>query len=194
MKKHVLSMVLVCAVAGSHGAAQSPATRESEIKVEHLPAQTALIRTVRGGYDQHPAVIGDLMAYAGRLYAGQFTVGDSVFGVYATDPDAVVSPADLTWEIGMVLTVAPESARTPDAPYVLTSLPATDAAVLDSDMANTAIDGLSMSRWMLENGYVQMAPTRMAYIATDGNPQHMRTRIMIPVRKRPSGLILPPRR
>jgi hypothetical protein len=194
MNKHVLSIVLVCAVSGNHGAAQTPATRESEIKIEHLPALTALIRTVRGGYDQHPAVIGDLMAYAGRLYSGQFEVGNSVFGVYATDPDAVVSPADLTWEIGMVLTVAPASARNPDAPYELQTLPATDAAVLDSDMARTAIDGLSMSRWMLENGYVQMAPTRMAYVATDGNPDHMRTRIMIPVRKRPSGLMLPPRR
>jgi hypothetical protein len=194
MKKHVLSLVLVCAASGSHGVAQTPATRESEIKIERLPAQTALIRTVRGGYDQHPAVIGDLMAYAGRLYRGQFNVGHSVFGVYATDPDAVASPADLTWEIGMVLTVAPASVRTPDAPYELTTLPATDAAVLDSDMAHTAIDGLSMSRWMLENGYVQMAPTRMAYVATDGNPDHMRTRIMIPVRKRPSGLVLPRRR
>ena len=65
--------------------------------------------------------------------------------------------------------------------------------MLDSDVRHTALDGLAMLRWLLENGYVQVAPTRMAYSGGGGDPQEVRTRIIIPVVKRPSGLKLPPR-
>jgi hypothetical protein len=76
------------------------------------------------------------------------------------------------------------------APFQLKTLPSTMAVVLESAAAEVPTDGLALGVWVSENGYVQIAPTRMEYISTDGQPSSMRTRIIIPIRKRASGLSL----
>ena len=125
--------------------------------------------------------------------AGYIGVGDC-FGIYPMDPDAVASPAALRWRVGVRVSAKPgQRLQAPKPPYKLERLPATQAAVLETRVDTAATDGLALLRWMPENGYVQTGPTRMEYLAHDGNPLLIPARIIVPIKKRPSGLLLPPR-
>jgi hypothetical protein len=84
----------------------------------------------------------------------------------------------------------------PAAPYRVTRLPAVRAATLKSDVMHSEFDGMSIYRWMLENGYVQSAPTRMESLTPGhtGDPREIPVRIIIPVIERKSGVKLPANR
>jgi hypothetical protein len=176
-------------------------TREAEIRVQHVAAQTVMYRTVHGDYSQHARVCAQTVSYATKKYPDNYRGAGAYFGVYPVDPESLPTTASLQWEVGVTLgpskpgeTLTVKALRQPESPYRLTVWPETDAAVLESDVRHTAFDGLSMYRWLLENGYVQTAPTRMEFLTTAQDPMDIRTRILIPVVQRRSGLKLPPGR
>ena len=78
----------------------------------------------------------------------------------------------------------------PQAPFKLKQLPEITAAVLESDIVHTPKDGLALNVWVIENGYVQIAPVRMEYALNTADPTKATTRIIVPVIKRKSGLSL----
>jgi hypothetical protein len=80
--------------------------------------------------------------------------------------------------------------KQPQSPYGLKILPKTNAAVVDSTVSAAAQDGLAMFPWMATNGYVQVGATRMEYLSHEGPPSEMRVTIIVPVKRRPSGLRL----
>jgi hypothetical protein len=65
--------------------------------------------------------------------------------------------------------------------------------VIDSSIADAPRDGLSMFQWMAQNGYAPAGPTRMEYLPPYGpHFESVRTRIIVPVVKRASGITVPP--
>jgi len=180
------------------------------IQVRTVGGSVVLYRDVIGSYDQHPTVFNELMNYAHSMYgiSGQF------FGIYPIDPDAVQGNA-LKWQVGIRVTPekpgtsAPESdpskqefpspellkrtldsLQTPASPYKLMILDQTEVATIDSTIARAAQDGLSIGPWLARNGYVQIGPTRMEYLSYQGPPGDIKVRILVPIKKRPSGLKL----
>ncbi|MGD0941460.1 MAG: hypothetical protein ABR905_17310 [Terracidiphilus sp.] len=180
------------------------------IQVRAMAGSVILYRDVSGSYEQHPTVFNELMSYAGKSYraTGPF------FGIYPIDPDAVKGTA-LTWQVGIRVTsgepgfpnAAPEpnitevpnserlrqtlaSLHTPESPYKLAVLDEGEVAVIESTVGRAAADGLSVSPWMANNGYVQVGPTRMEYLSYSGPSEAIKVRILVPVKKRPSGLKL----
>ena len=47
-----------------------------------------------------------------------------------------------------------------------------------------------MFRWIIEHGFVQIAPTRMQYLTHKGDSMKIKTRIIVPIKRRNSGLSL----
>jgi len=90
-----------------------------------------------------------------------------------------------------LLDEALQKMKAPIAPYQLKILPETTAATVKSTIGQAGKDGLAMFPWMAENGYVQIAPTRMEYLSQVGPPASIPTLIIVPVEKRRSGLKLP---
>jgi hypothetical protein len=151
---------------------------EPRVSVAAVPSAIVLYREVTGPYDQHPEVFADLMRYVGANYRA---VG-ACFGVYPQDPDSVQAK-QLHWEVGVrvvpgkplrhgnnlpieklpvwsdrKLEGALQKMKHPHSPYRLKLQAKTNAAVVDSTVANAAQDGLAMFPWMAKNGYVQIAP------------------------------------
>lgn len=181
-----------------------------KVEVSRISSAIVMSREVTGPYSQHPVVFEQLMQYVGKNYRA---VG-ACFGIYPSDPDAVKA-ADLRWEIGVrVLPGEPlgygknlpaeqlpemsdarlrktlRRMKQPDAPYKLKILASTTAAIVDSTVARAAQDGLAMIPWAQKNGYVQTGPTRMEYLSHEGPPSEIRVKIIVPVKKRASGLRL----
>lgn len=147
-----------------------------------------LVRDVAGDYGQHPQVFLDLMAVRDAHYV---SAGDC-FGIYPMDPDAVDAPAALRWRAGVRVDArGGGQLRAPKAPYRLERLAPVEAAVIETSVKDAAIDGLAILRWLPENGYVQVGPTRMEYRTREGNPMLIPARIVVPIKKRKSGLLLP---
>lgn len=176
--------------------AQSPTERiqpppEARVRILQVSGGSALLRNVTGDYSQHPAVFAELFRVRDRQY---LPVGDC-FGIYPIDPDTVESSGSLAWQIG-VRVVSKDSARLakPPAPYRIAQLPDVEAAVLETTVQNAAVDGLSILRWLPEHGYVQSGPTRMEYLTHEGSPMLIPARIIVPIKKRKTGLVLPPTR
>lgn len=148
-----------------------------------------LVRDVVGDYSQHPKVFLEMMTVRDANYVA---AGDC-FGIYPTDPDTVESTTTLRWRVGVRVEARDGGQlRAPRAPYKLERLAATEAAILETTVKDAALDGLAMLRWLPENGYVQNGPTRMEYHTHDGNPTLIPARIVVPIKKRKSGLLLPP--
>ena len=172
------------------GALQTGRARpEQRVQVRTMPGGMMLVRDVVGDYSQHPKIFLEMMAVRDTNYVA---VGDC-FGIYPTDPDTLESTATLRWRVGV--RVAPEDAgqlKSPKAPYRLERLAAVEAAVLETNVKDAAIDGLAILRWLPENGYVQIGHTRMEYHTHEGNPMLIPARIVVPIKKRSSGLRLPP--
>lgn len=191
MRNFVLLCALfsMCADLGLVPERAHRSTSEDLTRVEHIPAKRVLYREIVGSYQQHPQVFAEIMSYADKRYS---RVG-ACFGVYPTDPDTVRDQSQLHWFVGVG--VGPHSGAAkisaPDKPYRFEDMPAIDAAVIETDVERAGIDGLSMIRWMLENGYVQVGPTRMEYLSHEGDPTKIKTRIIVPIVKRSSGLKLP---
>ncbi|HSS18880.1 MAG TPA: hypothetical protein VLL54_02290 [Pyrinomonadaceae bacterium] len=181
------------------------------VSVQKLPASWALVRDVQGSYEQHPDVFQEMMKYVGA----NFRAVGFCFGIYPNDPDDL-KRGILRWQVGVrvisgkplgfgnqmpMTALSARSARQlqrekgrlkqPAAPYRLILIESTEAAVLETSVEETPRDGLSMFRWMAENGYVQVAPTRMEYLSHEGPPNKIPTRIIVPVLKRASGLSVP---
>lgn len=219
----LVAAVLPVAAQDQHLFGQQPVLRdktlESEIRIEEIPATVVMIRDFRGHYKEHVRVFTDLIEYARRYVRlprvappelGNLVAGSCV-GIYPMDPDTVINPANLRFQAAIYLEkelvgngngngqprpeAIPERlpTRRPAAPYRLTRLPATKAAVLKSDVMHSEFDGMSMYRWMLENGYVQTAPTRMESLTPGhtSDPRQIPVRIVIPVTERKSGVKLP---
>ena len=117
-----------------------------------------LVRDIVGDYSQHPKVFVEMMTVRDANYVA---AGDC-FGIYPMDPDAVESSTSLRWRIGVRVDAKDGGQlKAPRAPYKLERLPAFEAAVLETNVRDAAVDGLAMLRWLPENGYVQNGPTRM---------------------------------
>lgn len=200
----------VIAIGQTPTAAPESSTTIPTVRVEEVAPAIILYQDVRGDYSKHPEVFLNMMNYVGARYRA---VG-ACFGIYPVDPDAA-KRGELTWQVGVRVTsgaplgfgknipveqVKPASVsqlqrmmkqlKVPDAPYHLQIMPASLAGVVESTIATAASDGLYMFKWMAENGYVQIAPTRMEYLSHDGPPSQIPTRIIVPVKKRESGLKL----
>jgi hypothetical protein len=182
-------LLLTATLCGLAVHAQQPARADARVRIEQISGGTILVRDVTGDYSQHPQVFQALMSVRDKQYVG---VGDC-FGVYPVDPDAVASPQDLKWRVGV--RVRPPTAAaplaTPVAPYKLESMPDVEAAVLETNVKNAGVDGLAITRWILEHGYVQVGPTRMEYLSHVGELMLIPTKIIVPVRKRSRALVLP---
>jgi hypothetical protein len=187
--RHTICFAL-CAVLSAHGLAQGTQRPDDRIHLEHITGGTALMRDVAGDYAQHPQVFAELLTLRDRL----FTPVGACFGIYPDDPDVVETKSQLKWQIGV--RVEPKQAGAslakPPVPWRLSKLPDVEAAVIETDVQTAGLDGLAMSRWMAEHGYAQLAPTRIEYLSHEGNPMLLPVRIIVPVIKRRSGLVLPP--
>jgi hypothetical protein len=188
--------------------AQARASNAPAIQVRAAPGSVILYRDVSGSYDQHPTVFNELMQYARRTYriSGQF------FGIYPVDPDAAQGDA-LKWQVGIRVTPGDpgtsasepipdgqdfpsaealkrtlNSLHAPTLPYKLMILDQSEVATVDSTVAHAAQDGLSITPWLALNGYVQIGPTRMEYLSYQGPPEEIKVRILVPVKRRASGL------
>lgn len=182
-------LVLALAVVPWSSLQQGRARPEQRVQVQVIPGGTMLVRDIVGDYSQHARVFLELMAVRDANYVA---AGDC-FGIYPIDPDAVESPSDLKWRVGIrVDAKGGGQLRAPRAPYKLERLAAVEAAVLETNLKDAAVDGLAISRWLPENGYVQTGPTRMEYHVYDGGPMLIPARIVVPIKKRRSGLSLPP--
>jgi hypothetical protein len=94
----------------------------------------------------------------------------------------------------------------PASGYEVTTLPATLAAVMFSTVGRAPVDGLKFFGWMADNGYVQVAATRMVYYTKPGNavaPAEMlnaskelinseETKIIVPIAPRGRQIALKP--
>lgn len=100
-------------------------------------------------------------------------------GIYPTDPD-VVPEGELQWQVA-----APVSASVRvQAPYVLSVLPSTESVSLGSSVGDSHHDGLFMKNWVIDNGFVQIAATRMLFHDLDNpNPLAVKTTIVFPVKR-----------
>ena len=171
------------------------AERQAQIEIDSIPALVVVSQTVTGPYSQHPKVFSEM----GRYITANYSWLAYCIGIYPDDPDVVASDA-LTWQVvfpvsspGLefsdpydVLEILPK----PAAGYELRVLPATAAAVLVTNVKEAATDGLALIDWIVRNGYVQIAPTRMEFLADAEVPEMVPTRIVIPVVERTSGLRL----
>jgi hypothetical protein len=208
---HVFILNLILCLSLPCVAQEGPERAEPpKVSVSTIPSAIILYREVTGPYNQHPEVFAELMKYVETNYRA---VG-ACFGIYPQDPDAVKAK-ELHWEIGVrvvpgiplgygnnlpieQLTVRSDrqwqqtlrKMRQPESPYGLKVLPKTDAAVVDSTVSAAAQDGLAMFPWMATNGYVQVGATRMEYLSHEGPPSEMKVTIIVPVKRRPSGLRL----
>jgi hypothetical protein len=181
------------AIAAPQSAAPSQSA-DTVVRIERIAAKPVLIRTVTGPYSKHPEAFTEFMRFAESKY---LTVG-RCFGIYPTDPDAI--KGDPTWMIGVEVSVGSpghveavgrtgsspaETLRrlaTPKSPgYRLRELPAVQVATLHSTVARSASDGLRLVKWLADNGYAQVGPTRMEYLSHDGPPNSLPTRIVVPV-------------
>lgn len=181
------------------------------VYVQSIPASWAVVRDVQGGYEMHPQVFEEMMKYVGA----NFRAVGACFGIYPMDPDAV-KRGTLRWQVGVRVTPGKplgfgnqvsmdrfstrstqqlqrdrRQLKEPAAPYRLLLIESVEAAVVETSVAEAPRDGLSMFRWMAENGYVQAGPTRMEYLSHEGPPTRIGTRIIVPVQKRTSGLSVP---
>jgi hypothetical protein len=181
------------------------------VHIEKIPSSWALVREVQGGYEKHTEVFQEMMRYVGE----NFRAVGFCFGIYPTDPDAVKQGTQ-RWKVGVRVTTGKplgygnsvsmriltahstgqlqrqrKQLKAAQAPYRLELIEPTETAILESSVGEAPKDGLSMFAWMAENGYVQIAPTRMEYMSHDGPPNKIPTRIVVPVKKRPSGLAIP---
>lgn len=165
-----------------------------------------ICREVAGPYDLSPKYFAQLSKYADERYRA----AGGLLGMYPVDPDAVSSPDQLKWFVAQqVIEGAPlglgssampqrhsplETARirkqlqSPQGPYKLSIIPEQTVAVIRSTIGRAVSDGLSMFPWMARNGYVQIAPTRMEFLATKGKVATIPVRIIVPIKKRPSHL------
>jgi GyrI-like small molecule binding domain len=202
--------ILLLSLGGVESGQQPDGAVPPKVEVSRIPSAIVIYREVTGPYSQHPVVFDQLMQYVGKNYRA---VG-ACFGIYPKDPDAV-EVSELRWEIGV--RVVPGEAlgygknlpieelpnvsdarlrqtlrrmKQPEAPYKLKILEGTTAAVVDSTVARAPQDGLAMIPWAPQNGYVQTGPTRMEYLSHEGTPTEMRVKIIVPVKKRESGLKL----
>jgi hypothetical protein len=74
------------------------------------------------------------------------------------------------------------------APFQIKQLPEITALVMESTVKTSPVDGMAMFKWMLDNGYVQVGATRMEIGLGTERLGDTVTKIIIPVKKRMSGL------
>ena len=179
------------------------------VKQEKLPATNVLSLAFSGNYQKHPEAYGQLNEYANKNYA--FTGG--IIGIYPQDPDLVSDESQLKWEITLrvlpgkagtvnystanqkdpfeinipqdVLSAPLSKLKTPEKPYVLKTLPETDAVTLVSDVAHIGQDGLAINAWIDLNNYVQIGTTRTEFGSANQKSQLLiPVKIIVPVKKR----------
>jgi hypothetical protein len=203
----ILLLLAICTPAWGQDHVETRTATGKEVRVQATPATWAVIRDVTGPYNKHPEVFQEMMKYVGENYRAL----GACFGIYPVDPDAT-KESTLVWQVGVRVTPGKplgfgqsipldqkaisavhlkqdrKRLKAPTSPYRLVVMPEATAAMIESTVAETPKDGLSMFRWMAENGYVQVAATRMEYLSHEGPPEEIRTRILVPVAKRKSGL------
>jgi hypothetical protein len=204
----LVSLALLASMSIVATSARAPSdTRAGPTVVVAREAPMVIIcRNVSGVYSLSATYFGQLSKYTDAHYrvAGPF------FGMYPVDPDAVSSPRELKWSVAQQVIEgsaldsgssapprhysASEAAAVlrglPPAktPYKLLIIPEQTVAWIHSTIGKAGRDGLSMFPWMAHNGYVQVGPTRMEFLATNGNPNAIPVRIIVPIKRRPSCL------
>jgi|SRR5580704_1365135 hypothetical protein len=198
-----LSVFLVVGLRSSSAAQEKQEVARPNVKIATITGAIVVSGEVTGPYSQHLVVFQQLMEYVGKSYAA---VG-ACFGVYPRDPDAVEGK-DLKWQVGVrvmpgkplgygnslpieempVMSAAKlrhtiRVMKRAEVPYELRMMPATTAAIIESNVGNAAHDGLDMIPWMARNGYVQTAPTRLEHLSCEGPVSDMTVRIIIPMKE-----------
>jgi hypothetical protein len=181
---------------------------DTRVKQEKIPATNVLSLAFSGNYQKHPEAYGQLSEYANKNYA--YTGG--IIGIYPQDPDLVSDEAQLNWEITLrvlpgkagavnystanpkdpfetnipqdVLSAPLSKLKIPEKPYILKTLPATDAVTLVSDVAHIGQDGLAINAWIDLNNFVQNGTTRTEFGSANQKSQLIPVKIIVPVKKR----------
>lgn len=181
------------------------------IKFEEQQSSNFLYAEYNGNYNQHPTAIPELMGYAFKNYK---PAGPCI-GLYPQDPDATPEN-ELHWQVGIrvtpmektssqkgsddpfainvateELTIPLEKLKAPGEPYKLKVLPSVQVISVVTTVGKAAQDGLAMNAWLIINGYVQTATTRMQFaMVQNKDPMSTPVKISIPVTKRKTGLSL----
>src|SRR5687767_8379518 len=147
------------------------------VRIEMAVRTQVISREIKGSFAQHPAVLGELRRFLSDEKVP--TIGP-VMGVYPMDPD-VVPDGELRWQVAVPVSVSVRL-RSPDS---LAVLAAGEVASLDSTVGDSHHDGLIMKKWVIDNGFVQVAPTRMLFHDLDNaDPFAAKTTIVFPVKRR----------
>lgn len=195
----------VCIVATSARAFSDNRAGPTVVVARETP-MVIICREVSGAYSLSPTYFGQLSRYADTRYR----VAGGFFGIYPVDPDAVSSAGQLKWlvaqqviggtALGLGSSALPRRYSASEAvavlrglpparnPYKLLIIPEQTVALIRSTIGRAGMDGLSMYPWMARNGYVQVGPTRMEFLATTGSPSAIPVRIIVPIKRRPSRL------
>lgn len=147
------------------------------VRSEVAPRIQIVSRDLKGSFAQHPAALAELRRYLSNVKAD---IAGPAMGIYPMDPD-VVPARELQWQVAVPVA----SATRLRAPYALRVLPSTEIVALDSSVAESHHDGLFLKKWVIDNGFVQTAPTRMLFHDLDNpNPMAVKTTIVFPVKRR----------
>lgn len=128
-----------------------------EVDVRTVEASRVLERKMTGPFQQHRTVLDQLSLVIER--AGAQSIGDPV-GIYPEDPD-VVGMERVRWSIAIPVAEAPGSADADG--WELRELPAATVLVASTTVAESHAVGLALKIWTLNEGYVQVQPTRMRF-------------------------------
>lgn len=180
---------------------------DKRVIIEEIPATNVLSLGFSGNYKNHPEAYAQLSGYANKNYAN----AGGIIGIYPQDPDLVDDESNLVWEITLRvlpgkpgpiksssnaghpfetniperdLSVPLSELKTPDKPFALKTLPATQAVTLISDVAHIAQDGLAMNAWIDLNNYVQTGITRTEFGSAEKKSMEIPVKIIVPVKRR----------
>jgi AraC family transcriptional regulator len=162
---------------GATAAGEVPANKAGKVKLESLPATTVLALPIRGTYEQHPDALARLMGYA----APKGVVRGAPLGIYYNDPERV-PPDSLRWEVAVPV---PAGTRA-DAPFVVRTLPAMEAAVV---ICTGPYEGAgscyaALSAWVEKHGYLAPGPVQEHWLSDPSTPpEKMQSKIVFPVMK-----------
>jgi hypothetical protein len=147
------------------------------VQVDTLPARLTIARTITGSYATTPEMLADLNRYVETL--GIPTTAP--IGVFPMDPDT--APAHrMTWDIVMPIAKRPSSIA---APYRVAQLEGATVARINTTVARSHRDGKRGKEWVIRNGYVQTAPTRVVFLGVSGaGPSRDAVTILFPIRMR----------
>lgn len=142
-----------------------------DLVLQSIPEQHYLVRTVRGGYQNHPGAIVELNQLALNNDEVKTSRTGPVTGLYFTDP-SLVSNADLTWEMGFPMSGPVKQSLVSSLPgYTSRTMPAHQVLVVNSTIGDAWFDGMRILLWLERNGYGYTPPVRMEFYPAPGKEE-----------------------